>query len=330
MTKQEPTHQNLLDDARKVLDIEISAIANLRDALGADFGVNFLRAVERMGEVAPGRIITTGMGKSGHIANKLAATFSSTGTPAFFVHPAEAGHGDLGMITKRDAVLALSNSGETTELTPILHYIKRNSIPLIAITARDNSTLAKQADIALVLPDFTEACPLGLAPTTSTTLQIALGDALAVALLKWRGFSSENFHDLHPQGSLGQLLLRVEEVMHSEKEQPIASINARMSDAILVMTQSGFGCVGIVDDNGQLAGVITDGDLRRHMSADLLEKKAHEVMSKSPHTVTPDTTTGEALNKMESQKITAVFVVNEARRPVGFLRILDLLRLRVA
>ncbi|MDA7981385.1 MAG: KpsF/GutQ family sugar-phosphate isomerase [Alphaproteobacteria bacterium] len=322
--------RDLIADATRVLDTEIAAIAGMRDGLAGGFGENFVAAVGLIGGIAPGRVITTGMGKSGHIAVKIAATFSSTGTPAFFVHPAEAGHGDLGMITASDAVLALSNSGETAELTPILRYIKRNSIPLVAVTAKADSALAGQADVALVLPDFTEACPHGLAPTTSTTLQIALGDALAVALLKWRGFSSENFHDLHPRGSLGQQLLRVEEVMHGADEQPLASLDTKMSDAILIMTRSGFGCVGITAADGKLVGIITDGDLRRHMSADLLGKTASEVMSRDPQTVAPGATTGEALNTMESRKISAVFVIDESRRPVGFVRILDLLRLRVA
>ena len=264
---------------RRVLALEAEALTKLADGLAEEAGASaFARAIELMG-AATGRVIVSGMGKSGHVARKIAATMASTGTPAQFVHPAEASHGDLGMIAKTDAVLALSNSGETPELGDLIAYTRRFDIPLIAMVGKAPSALAEAADVALVLPRMPEACPLGLAPTTSTTMMIALGDALAVAMLERRGFSADDYRQLHPGGKLGARLLKVEDLMHKGPEMPLIGADARMSDAVLVMTEKRFGCVGVVEPptaNGKLIGLVTDGDLRRHMSADLLEQKRSE------------------------------------------------------
>jgi arabinose-5-phosphate isomerase len=271
------------------------------------------------------RVIVTGMGKSGHIANKIASTLASTGTPAVFVHPAEASHGDLGMITGDDVVIALSNSGETSELADLVTYTRRFKIPLIAITGRANSTLAVAADVALVLPNTPEACPMGLAPTTSTTVMLALGDALAVAMLERKGFSADDFHLLHPGGKLGRLLLRVAGIMHTGDEVPLIGGDRSMADTLLLMTSKSFGCAGIVDDDGRLKGIVTDGDLRRHMSGDLLSLKTEEVMTADPLSVQPSTLASEALGFMNARSITTLFVVEDGR-PVGIIHIHDCLR----
>ncbi len=314
----------ILASAARVLETEIAALHSLRDSLAEPF----CRAVAVLGQVS-GRVVTTGMGKSGHIATKIASTFSSTGTTALFVHPAEAGHGDLGMIARGDAVLAFSNSGETSELQAVVEYTHRIGVPLIAITRKADSTLARHSEVVLLLPLFEEACPLGLAPTTSTTLQLALGDALAVALLEWRGFEATDFHTLHPSGNLGKSLTLVDGFMHRGAAIPLAEAETLMSVCVLKMTESGFGCVGITDKKGGLIGVITDGDLRRHMSPDLLGKSAREVMSDNPKTVPLGALAGEVLLRMETEKISAVFVM-EGKKPVGFVRLLDLLSHRVA
>jgi len=254
-----------IDAARRVLRTEIAGL----EALVAGLGGSFSAAVEALARVK-GRVTVTGMGKSGHIARKIAATLSSTGTPAQFVHPAEASHGDLGMLAEGDAVLALSNSGDTAELEDIVAYTRRFRIPLIAMTRRAASTLAEAADITLVVPDSAEACPMGLAPTTSTTMMLALGDALAVALLERKGFSARDFHSLHPGGTLGRKLLHVADIMHDDAAMPLVARGTAMAEAILTMSAKSFGCVGVVDGAGGLVGIITDGDLRRHMSAELL------------------------------------------------------------
>jgi arabinose-5-phosphate isomerase len=248
-----------LTSAKRVLSLEAEGIEILADSLDESFS----RALDLMEQMTD-RVIVTGMGKSGHIANKIASTLASTGTPAIFVHPAEASHGDLGMITDDDVVIALSNSGETSELADLVNYTRRFKIPLIAITGRANSTLAVAADVALVLPSTPEACPMGLAPTTSTTVMLALGDALAVAMLERKGFSADDFHLLHPGGKLGRLLLRVSSVMHTGNEVPLIGGDRSMADALLTMTSKSFGCVGIVDNEGRLKGIVTDGDLRRY------------------------------------------------------------------
>jgi arabinose-5-phosphate isomerase len=309
-----------LTAAVRVLRLEAAAI----EALARTLDGAFVDAIERLHRVQ-GRVVVTGMGKSGHIARKIAATLASTGTPALFVHPAEASHGDLGMITPEDAVLALSNSGETNELADLVDYTRRFAIPLVAITAGARSALAEAADVALLLPNAPEACPLGLAPTTSTTMSLALGDALAIALLERKGFSADEFQVLHPGGRLGRRLLRVTDIMHTGDEMPIIRPEAPMSEALLAMTAKRFGCVGVVDDAGALIGIITDGDLRRHMDPALLDKVVGAVMTPGPHTIRPKALAAEAVGLMNAKAITSLFVV-EDRRPVGILHIHDCLR----
>lgn len=320
------------EPGRRVLLIEAEALRSLADGLAGEAGAAaFARAVELMGS-ATGRVIVSGMGKSGHVARKIAATLASTGTPAQFVHPAEASHGDLGMIARTDAVLALSNSGETHELGDLIAYTRRFDIPLIAMVGKSPSALGDAADAALVLPQVSEACPLGLAPTTSTTMMIALGDALAVALLERRGFSAEDYRVLHPGGKLGARLLKAEDLMHRGPEMPLIGADARMSDAVLVMTEKRFGCVGVVEPptvNGKLIGLVTDGDLRRHMSPDLLERKVHQVMTRGPWTIDPRLLAAEVLKEMNDRKLYRAFAVEDGR-PVGIVHILDLLRAGVA
>jgi len=306
-----------------VLRQEIAGLEALANSLGADFA----RAVDCIAKIK-GRVIVTGMGKSGHVARKIAATFASTGTPAHFVHPGEASHGDLGMIGKDDAVLALSNSGETAELADIIAYSKRFSIPLIAVVRRAGSMLVKDADIAMVLPATAEAPPVD-APTTSTTMMIALGDALALTLARRKEFTRDDFSVLHPGGKLGKAFIRVNDLMHGGKELPLVKANASMRDTLLVMTAKRFGCAGVVDAKGKLQGVITDGDLRRHMNPKLLEKKASEVMTKKPLSIRPQALAAEALNIMNTKSITSLFAV-EKEKPVGIIHIHDCLRAGIA
>ena len=265
------------------------------------------------------------MGKSGHIGRKIAATLASTGTPAFFVHAAEASHGDLGMIASGDAVLALSNSGDTPELADLISYTRRYGIPLIGITSRAGSALAEAADARLILPNVGEACPLGLAPTTSTTLMIALGDALAVALLERRGFTADNYKVFHPGGQLGRKLFKVEDLMHTGAELPLVEPSTPMSEVVLVMTQKTFGVAGVVDGGGRLVGIVTDGDLRRHIGGDLFKLTAGNIMTKWPKTTGRNILAAEAMRRMNDWKITSVFVV-EDEKPVGIIRMHDILR----
>jgi arabinose-5-phosphate isomerase len=314
-----------LATARRVLDTEARAL----DSLAANLDGPFLKAVTLI-EGAPGRVIVTGMGKSGHVARKIAATMASTGCPAFYVHPAEASHGDLGMVTRDDAVVALSNSGETPELGDIIAYTRRFEIPLIGITSRDGSTLATASDVALVLPANPEACPMGLAPTTSTTMMLALGDALAVTLLERKGFTAADFKVFHPGGQLGQRLLKVADLMHGGDGLPLVGADAKMAEVLLVMTAKSLGCAGVVGTDGRLAGILTDGDLRRHMSPDLLGAKAAEVMTASPRTVPPNLLAAEALRQMNERSITSLFVVEADGRPVGVLHVHDCLRAGLA
>jgi arabinose-5-phosphate isomerase len=313
-----------LTSARNTLTAEATGLTQLADALGD----NFIEAVDVLA-AAQGRVIISGMGKSGHIGNKIAATMASTGTPAYFVHPAEASHGDLGMITQEDVVLALSWSGGTQELASLLNYTKRFNIPLIAITSGADSLLGQAADICLTLPKAKEACPNGLAPTTSTTMQLALGDALAVALLERRNFSAADFKNFHPGGKLGASLSRIADVMHQGDALPLVDGTVKMDEAIVVMTEKGFGCLGIIDDKGALGGIITDGDLRRHMADDLLTKTASDIMTAEPQTIGGDKLTAEALSLMQESKIQCLFVCDEGI-PVGLVRVLDLLRLGTA
>lgn len=304
---------------RRVLSTEADALRTLADSLGEAF----TRAVEALFS-AKGRIVCTGMGKSGHVARKIAATLASTGAQAMFVHPAEASHGDLGMIGPDDVVLALSKSGEARELSDVIAYANRFSIPLIAMTAFEGSQLGRGGDIVLLLPDAPEATAEVNAPTTSTTLQIALGDALAVALLERRGFTASDFRVFHPGGKLGAMLRTVGDLMHGEDELPLIGLEAPMPDALLVMSEKRFGAVGVIDGAGALAGLITDGDLRRHMDG-LLTHTAGEVMTQAPRTITPGALAAEALKIMNDRRITVLFVV-DAGRPVGILHVHDLLR----
>jgi arabinose-5-phosphate isomerase len=314
--------------AARTLETERAGIDALLAELGNGLGDAFNAAVAMMASAA-GRVIVTGMGKSGHVGRKIAATFASTGTPSMFVHPAEASHGDLGMIQPADVVLALSWSGETTELSDIVAYTRRFRVGLVAITANRDSALGREADICLILPKVPEACPNGLAPTTSTTMQLVLGDALAVALLEQRGFSRHDFRVYHPGGKLGAQLKQVRAVMHVGERLPLVSLGTSMSDAVVIMSAKGFGCAIVTADDGTLAGIVTDGDLRRHMDGGLLSRRVEDVMTVSPTTITPDMLVGEALEVVESRKIGAL-VVEEDGRPVGLVHVLDLLRIGAA
>ena len=310
---------NPLEAAARVLRIEGEALLTMAAALPDGFAAAVMRL---MG--CQGRVILSGIGKSGHIARKIAATLSSTGTPAYFVHPAEASHGDLGTITPADMVIALSNSGETTELGDLIAHTRRFSIPLIAICSRASSTLAMAADHALILPQAPEACPLGLAPTTSTTLALALGDALAVALMEQRGFDPEHFRTFHPGGRLGARLARVGQLMRGADDLPLVAVDCPMDETLLVMTQKGFGTAGVVAD-GRLMGVITDGDLRRNMVG-LMDKTALDVATRTPLTAPPEMLAVEAVALMNQRKITTLFVTDAAGAPLGILHIHDCLR----
>ena len=318
----------LIASAVRTLEAEAGGITALSHAIHDGLGRAFTAAVERIAR-ARGRLIVTGMGKSGHVARKIAATFASTGTPAFFVHPSEASHGDLGMITPDDAIMALSWSGETAELKDLIDYSRRFRIGLIAVTAVTDSTLGRAADVVLAMPQAREACPHNLAPTTSTLMQAALGDALAIALLESRGFTAVDFGHFHPGGRLGAMLKFVRDIMHTGAEIPLATVGARMSEAIAEMTAKTFGCVGITDRRGHLVGIITDGDLRRHMSANLLDLAVEEVMTPQPRTVRPDQLVSEALELLNSSKKTQLMVV-DGGKPVGVVHFHDLLRAGVA
>jgi arabinose-5-phosphate isomerase len=320
--------QAAIGAALRTLEVEGSGIEALTAALRDRLGVAFIAAVELI-QGAQGRVIVTGMGKSGHVARKIASTLASTGTPALFVHPGEASHGDLGMIANNDIIIALSWSGETAELKNLTDFSRRFRIGLIALTANIDSTLAKTADVVLAMPQAREACPHNLAPTTSSLMQLALGDALAIALLESRGFTAVDFGMLHPGGKLGALLKLVGDIMHSGASVPLKPLGTRMSDAILEMSTKGFGCVGIVDARGQLAGIITDGDLRRHMRNDLLDAAVDDVMTRGPKIVRPDQLVSEALEILNATKVTALFVV-EAGKPLGIIHVHDLLRVGAA
>lgn len=322
-------HGDVSDPVRtgqRVLRIEADALA----AIAADLDEKFAEVVERIARI-DGRVIVTGMGKSGHIGRKIAATFASTGTPAQFVHPAEASHGDLGMITSSDLVLALSNSGETTELADLIAYAKRFAIPLVAIVGRRDSSLGLAADLVLTLPARPEACPMGLAPTTSTTSTLALADALAIALLEQKGFNADGFGIFHPGGKLGRKLIQVQQLMHRGDALPLVDKTSSTAEAILEMTTKRFGCVGLLNEQSQLVGIVTDGDLRRHMTADLLARPAIEIMTGEPRTIRPEALAAEALGVMNQpdRPITVIFVV-EGDRPVGILHMHDCLRAGVA
>ena len=319
------TDNDILKCGQNVLHAESKALSLQADQLNGPF-VDAVRKIV----ACKGRVIVSGMGKSGHIARKIAATMASTGTPAYFVHPGEASHGDLGMIMGDDVVLAISNSGETKELGDIIAYTKRFSIPLIGITRNAQSTLAGACDTLLLLPNEPEVGALGLAPTTSTTMTLALGDALAIAALENKGFTAEDFGNFHPGGKLGQSLMRVEDFMHKGDAIPLAKPTDTMAHVLVVMTEKRFGCAGIVGTDGKLQGIITDGDLRRHMGDGLTQKTAESVMTKKPMVFAPRLLAAEALKVLNDTKRTQVFVVDEAGKPVGILHIHDLLNLGVA
>lgn len=318
------TREEDLESARRTVEKEIEALKILENEISDSLS----QALDLM-QKTQGRVIITGMGKSGHIGRKIAATLASTGTPSFFVHPGEASHGDLGMLTEEDVVIAISNSGETKELSDIILYCKRYGIPLIAITKNPQSALGKAGNIVLKLPDNGEACPLGLAPTSSTTATLVLGDILAIALLERKGFTKTDFRQRHPGGKLGAFLQKVADLMHKGDEIPLIPNTATMQDALLTMTSKMLGCVGIVDNAGHLEGIITDGDLRRCMSADIFAKNAADIMTRNPKTVEGDILVAEALKMMNEKHITQLFVLKD-QKPVGILHMHDCLRIGVA
>ncbi len=310
--------------ARRVVSLAGDALQALADGLNGDF----TRAIDTILTIK-GRVIVSGMGKSGHVGHKIAATLASTGTPAFFIHPAEASHGDLGMVTRADALLMLSNSGETAELSALITHAKRISIPLIGIASKPDSILLQSADVGLLLPRAREACSIGMAPTTSTTLMMVLGDALAVALMERRGFSTDQYRDLHPAGALGKALVRVSDLMHVGEEMPLIDEAASMQDLVLAMARLRFGCVGVTDRKGSLIGIVTDGDLARHMSRELLDLAPSKLMTKGPKVTGPDVLAAEALAFMNSKKISQLFVLDpkdRTKKPIGILHLHDCLR----
>ena len=327
LSLQDARSQAILS-ATRTLQLETEGLNALKAALASELIGSFAEAVQSLRKCR-GRVIVTGMGKSGHVGLKVAATFSSTGTPAYFVHPSEASHGDLGMITRDDAILAFSWSGETVELSNIVSYSRRFAVPLIAVTSNPQSTLAQAAEIVLTLPQVKEACPHGLAPTTSTIMQLALGDCLALALLESKGFTAVDFKALHPGGQLGARLKFVGDLMHKGDRLPLAPSSAAMAEAIVVMTEKALGCLGVVDGGGKLVGIITDGDLRRHMGDGLLARRAADIMTPGPKTVAPDLLASAALEMINASSITTLFVVEDGR-PVGVIHIHDLLRAGVA
>lgn len=312
----------LIATARRVIEIEARGLAALADALGDSFAAAVALILK-----AKGRVIVSGMGKSGHVGRKIAATLASTGTPAQFVHPAEASHGDLGMVTEADVALVLSNSGETPELSAIIAHTRRFSIPLIGVASREGSTLLRQSDVAILLPEAEEACGTGIVPTTSTTMTLALGDALAVALMEHRHFTPEHFRTFHPGGKLGAKLMKVADLMHRDEALPLVAETTPMGEALVTMSRKGFGVVGVTDAAGRLTGIITDGDLRRHMEG-LLDRTAGEVMTRGPRTVAPDQVAESAVAIMRDRKITCLFVVEPGGdgQAEGILNIHDCLR----
>ena len=327
MTAAVQQSQKELDrlSAIRTIDSEIKAIEELKHSLDSS---SLTQALDFM-QNSKGRIIITGMGKSGHIGKKIAASLASTGTPSFFVHPAEASHGDLGMITEDDVVIAISNSGESRELIDILNYCKRFGIKLVAITKNVESSLGKAGDVVLLLPNNGEACPLGLAPTSSTTATLVLGDILTIGMIERKGFSKEDFNDRHPGGKLGSILKRVSDLMHIGQDMPILDENSNMQAVLLEMTSKRLGCVGFINQTGDLTGILTDGDLRRCLTAKILEEKAVDLMTKNPKTIAPNAMSAEALKIMHDKKITNLFVV-ENKKPVGVIHIHDLLNNGVA
>lgn len=315
--------------AIRTVETERAGLDALSRALSGPLHDPFCDAVRLVGGIK-GRVIVTGIGKSGHIGSKLAASFASTGTPAFFVHPVEANHGDLGMISSDDVVLAMSWSGESSELQGIVSYTRRFSIPLISITSGEKSALARESDIVLLLPKEQEACPHGLAPTTSTLMQLAVGDALAVALLEARGFTATDFKTFHPGGKLGASLTHVGDIMHSGENMPLVPLGTSMPAAVLLLSQKHYGCVGVVNDDGKLVGIVTDGDIARNLSRNLAELNVDDIMTRTPKTIRPSTLATAALGLLNQHNISALIVTDETAEPVGIVHFHDLLRIGVA
>ena len=311
----------IINRAKKTLSTEVKELKNLSKI----FNNNFYKAVILLSKVK-GRVIVTGIGKSAHIGNKISATLASTGTPSYLIHATEASHGDLGGITKNDCILAISNSGETSELNNIISYSKRFDIPLVSISSNAKSSLNKNSTVGIVYKKPIEACPHNLAPTSSTTVMLVIGDCMAMSLLELKGFKSSQFKSFHPGGNLGKDLKRVDEIMHTGSALPLSKENEKMTKALLTMTKKSFGCVGVVNNNKKLIGIITDGDLRRNMNDNLFNLKALNLMTKNPSTGNKDMLVGEALNLMNNKKITSLFIC-EKNKPVGIIHIHDLLRL---
>jgi arabinose-5-phosphate isomerase len=311
----------IISEAKKVLSLELKGIKSL----SSSFDSNFYNVIKKIFETK-GHVAVTGIGKSAHIAKKISATLSSTGTPSYFIHLAEASHGDLGMIKKNDCILALSNSGQTNELKSILTYAKRFNIPLLSISGNKKGFLYKKSDCGIIYKKPLEACPLNLAPTSSTTMGLVIGDAIAITLLKMRGFKKSNFLKFHPGGNIGKDLTKLSDIMHGSKELPIAKHSEKMSSALLKMTKKSFGCIGVVNNSKKLIGIITDGDLRRYMNKSIISKKTEEVMTKNPLVVNKNNLVGEAISIMNANKITSLFIC-ENMKPIGIVHIHDLLRL---
>jgi arabinose-5-phosphate isomerase len=320
---------DVLESAMRTISFGKQGLDALEVAMTCRLGEAFRKATALIGGI-DGRVIIAGIGKSGHIGRKIAASLASTGTPSFFVHPVEANHGDLGMITSRDVVLALSWSGETAELQGLVSFTRRFSVPLIALTSGENSALAREADIVLLLPKASEACPHGLAPTTSTLMQLALGDALAVALLEARGFSALDFRVYHPGGKLGAMLSHVSDLMHTGEQLPLVRVGVSMLDAMNELSRKRFGCVGVVDHEGRLQGVVTDGDLARHLDSNLSQMCVEDLMTHDPKTVDKNTLATAAMALLNKHSIAALLVVDDDNRPVGIVHFHDLLRVGVA
>ncbi len=314
-------NNQILKEANRILLLEKKGISSLSKI----FNKKFVMLIKKL-LLTKGRVIITGIGKSGHIAKKISATLSSTGTPSFFIHPSEAGHGDLGMLKKGDCIIAFSNSGESQELNAIINYSKRFNIPLYSITSNPNSLLHKKATIGLLLNKTQEACSLSLAPTTSTSMMLVLGDAIALTLLKVKGFNIDDFKTIHPKGNIGKDLKNVSEIMHTGNKLPIIKEKTLMDKAIIIMTKKSFGCLGIISNKGNLIGIITDGDLRRKMSSDIIKKTVKFVMTKKPLTIDEDCLIGEALNIMNNKKVTSLFVC-KSNKPVGIVHVHDCLRI---
>jgi arabinose-5-phosphate isomerase len=327
-TRKTAERQAAIASALRTIATEQAGMAALADALNTGLAEPFAKAVEALSAIG-GRVIVTGVGKSGHIGSKIAATLASTGTPAFFVHPSEANHGDLGMIARDDAIIAMSWSGESFELKGIVSYARRFAIPLIAITAGEASALAREADVVLCLPRAAEACPHGLAPTTSTLVQLAIGDALAVALLEARGFTADHFRTFHPGGQLGANLTHVGEIMHSGDAMPVVPLGTKMPEAVMMLAKKRFGCVCVTDGAGRLVGIVTDGDLARNLHRNLSELAVEDIMTREPKTVKPETLAGAAMGLLNDHHISALIVV-EAGMPVGVVHFHDLLRIGAA